>query len=90
MSEPSFERAFPLTGKEILLQSFSPLTPACNRHIHAPLNPACAPHLSPCCFSSNLPLNLLVMMQLVESGERRRERDLEGGKKRMEKRVQYA
>lgn len=36
MSEPSCERAFPLTGKEILLQSVSLLTPACNRHKHAP------------------------------------------------------
>lgn len=39
MSEPSCERAFPLTGKEILLQSVSSLTPVRNRHKHAPLNP---------------------------------------------------
>lgn len=34
MSEPC-ERVSPLTGEEILLQSVSLLTPACNRHKHA-------------------------------------------------------
>lgn len=36
MSEPSCERAFPLTGKEILLQSVSLLKGGCNRHKHVP------------------------------------------------------
>lgn len=40
MSEPSCEKAFPLTGKEILLQSVSLLKRGCNRHKHVlPLNP---------------------------------------------------
>jgi len=47
MSEPSCERAFALTGKEILLQSVSLLTPVRNRHIHAPLNTPFAPFTFP-------------------------------------------
>ena len=75
MSEPSCERAFPLTGKEILLQSVSLLTPVCNRHKHEPTR---APSLSLRRSASALSLNLLVMMQLVGSGEsRRKERERE-------------
>jgi len=77
MSEPSCERAFPLTGKEILLQSVSLLTPVRNRHKHAPLNPPRAPSLSLCWSSSALWLNLLVMMQLIESDESRGKGDME-------------
>lgn len=67
MSEPSCERAFPLTAKEILLQSVSLLKPGCNRHKHAP--PPNPP--MPFTFSRVAPpsLNLPVMMQLTKSGE---------------------
>lgn len=79
VSEPCCERAFPLKGKEILLQSVSLLTPVRNRRIHAPLTHP-LPFTFLCCSSSALPLNLLVMMQLIESGERRGRKTVSGKK----------
>lgn len=84
VSEPCCERAFPLKGKEILLQSVSLLTPVRNRRIHAPLTHP-LPFTFLCCSSSALPLNLLVMMQLIESGERRGRKTVSGKKVKRKK-----
>lgn len=85
MSEPSCERAFPLTGKEILLQSVSLLTPVRNRDKHAPpLTHAVPPRFSPRCSAPSL--NLLVMMQLIESGESRGKERLGGKRTKRKKR----